>query len=283
MPYTQPVSTSTGGTGYDMFTPITPKSALGLYTPRVAPDNTGSSFGAGGGLPICFSAATLVDKISIKYAQNLPKTGGFNGNGQAAINPGWNLRCFIFNSNATTKMPTTLRTDLGTQFLADSSIAPSSGLVEWNYNTVLSANDNIWILIVGQPKVVAELPNGWTENGTYVYNAGTGLWSASGAGGYLTSPNGSGWKTELDPVASLPMIRFAIETFGNLPSRQNVTNAFFGPIYDLSGFGGPGAMNLTSVTAPATWGSTYDFINNVTFDYATGQNGLLPILRARLN
>ena len=263
---------------YSLLTPIKVTSTPAIFTPRVATSTQNAqSFGQGGALPFNFEVGTDINAILVSYSNNKPRDG-FTFNGNPGINPGWQLRCFVFNTDSVTGLPTTLRNDLGVQYLQNTSDGASeNGLVGWEFGNYVPANTPIWVLIAAQPKWDSNLPNGFFDGTTYSWDGSN--WNQDNAGGHIVAPNSTSWSTELDPIISLPLLEKSIYAFGNNPVKLNVASNY-GPMYDYSGFGGPTAINLATSTAPTTWAGDFDFITSQTFAYEAGNNGLLPIIEA---
>jgi len=251
-----------------------------IYTPRVAVNNTAQECGQGGALPFNFLRGTQINAIHIQYRNNRATDDFTRNNGAPGVNPGWQFRCLIFNADSTTKLPTTLRNDLGVQVLENTDNGGSgNGLISWEWYNYVPANTPIWVMIASQPKWTEDLPNGFFDGTTYSFDGG---WYQDIAGGFLTSPEFTGWTTELDPIASLPIMESGLYAFGNIPQKLNISSNY-GPVFDYSGFGGPTALNLATSSAPSNWGTANDFITSQDFDFVGGSNGLLPIIEATLD
>jgi len=264
---------------YSLLTPIKVTNTPALFTPRVAINNSGTSIGPGGALTFNFEVGTDINGIAFQFSNNRPRDGFMNNNGQSGVNPGWQLRCLIYNADSTTGLPSTLRNDYGAQNLYNTNDGgQQQGLIGWETGLYIPANTPIWVLIAGQPLWQDNLPNGFFDGTTYSWDGSQ--WNQDNGGGYLTSPDSPSWTTELDPIVTLPIPEKNIYAFGQRPMKMSVTNTW-GPLYDYTSVGAPtGAINLQTATPPSTWLPDHDFITNVDFAHTATNGGLLPIIEA---
>jgi len=284
MPYTYP---SGGGSSsnppYSMLTPIDVLTNPALYQPRVAVNNQGQQLSQGGALPYVFKNDTIIDGVYSQYNGNQPRDGFTNNNGQKGINPGWQIRCLVFNADSTTGLPTTLRDNLGMQTIANlNDGGQNQGLFGWEYSQTIPANTPIWILIAGQPIWQESLPDGFFDGYAYSWDGSAWVHDEEN-GGFLTSPITPGWTTELDPVVSLPLLEMETFAFGNLPIKLNIQSQW-GPMYDIAQIAPPGAPHALNIAddanLPSVWLPAHDFITNNDFNYVGMSQGTIPMIQA---
>lgn len=262
-----------------LLTPYTSVNHPAFFTSRVAYDNRyENNFTGNGALPICFDNPTDLIEIDLKYSNNPHMNGSIDGRNY--VNPGWELRALIYNSDPDTKLPSTLFLDLGAQFVDNADNIGEEGFVTWGQNAYFLANHVYWVLIVGQPKKSDDLPNGWDINEKYVYDT---IWHADPAGGYVKSPSVESFTNNLDPIQNLPTPLDQIFMFGNTIGKNGVANTGFGPVFDYTMFGAPPAIDLRTATPPSSWPGYHDNIIGADYTHVATPHAIAPYIMVTLD
>ena len=261
---------------YSLLKPYTSANHVQFFTPRVAYDNQyNNDLTASGALPFCFDNPTDLVDVAVKFKNNPSMNGSINGINY--VNPGWEVRALIYNSDPVTKLPTTLFQDLGAQFVDNSDNIGTEGIIEWGCNYYLESNHVYWILLASQPKKADELPNGWNPNEKYSYDGG---WGVDSAGGFVKSPNVESFTNQLDPIQKLPSPLDQVFMFGNTLGKNGIACTGFGPLFDFTMYGAPAAIDVRTATPPSTWPNYHDNIINVDYDYVATPHAIAPYLMA---
>jgi hypothetical protein len=265
---------------------------INVYTPLVTVNDSGYDLSAPSALPISFDKDTKITGVLFTYSSNLNKIGQKPW-GEYVANPGWQYRMAIYNSDPVTGLPTTLRYDNSTVVTipaADESGGAASGQVGWNSLThVVPANTPVWITIISVPKVWPNWANGFKEQDTYLYDAGTSTFIQSNAAnaGRIKAATGQGFFNNLLPISTLPIAPQSIFVFNNQP-RRNALGFFGVNPFDYSSFGGPVASNISTFTFPSNWPSrSFEWppSSGTYHQYAhvTQQPGFMPMIVGQLN
>jgi hypothetical protein len=254
---------------------IVQTGGLNLWIPRVTVLNRGNNAASlrdARALPLAFASAVRLTTVKVPFFNNLARTGTQPW-GEVFANPGWQVRAFVYSSNAA-GLPTTLLSSTGTSSISNTTDSgPSQGLLSITFpgsGLDVAANTPIWVVLISQPLFVAEFPEGWNPNNKYVYSEG--VWSVDNeSGGNLTSPLTLATVNQLAPIASLPEVPWFHEQFG-FPFGSN-SLYFNAPIFDYDGTGGNSASNISSWAGLSSWPSEQrewptGSGNNMTFPYA---------------
>jgi hypothetical protein len=225
---------------------------LTFYTPRTIISANEQSYNYGqyaGALPICFNKNAKLWNIVAPYEQNIAESGT-TVNGVAAVNPGWRVRAYFYSANKTTGLPENYLFSSATGTLAAGT---GTGRINMDISPdyILPANTPVWVVVVGQPQFVDELPDGWET--TVKYKKTDGVWAEDETGGYVFGPRYHYQMNQLAPISNLPRTsQIIVSNSANLYGGNNcIAYLSHAPFK----FGAAPALNIATTTPPSTWPS----------------------------
>jgi hypothetical protein len=225
---------------------------LTFYTPRTIISSNEQSYNYGqyaGALPICFNKNAKLWNIVAPYEQNIAESGS-TVNGVAAINPGWQVRAHFYSANKTTGLPENFLFSSATGTLAAGT---TSGRINMDISPdyILPANTPVWVVVLGQPQFVDELPDGWDSS--IAYKKTDGVWAEDVTGGYVFGPRYHYQMNQLAPISNLPKTsQLIVSNSANIYGGNNcIAYLSHAPFK----FGGTPALNIATETPPSTWPS----------------------------
>jgi hypothetical protein len=224
---------------------------LTFYSPRTIIGQNEQSYNYGqyaGALPICFNKNAKLWNIVAPYEQNIAESGT-TVNGVAAVNPGWQVRAYFYSSNTTTGLPENYLFSSSTGTLAAGTGAGRINM-DINPDYIVSANTPIWVVVVGQPQFVAELPDGWDI--TVKYKKTDGVWAADETGGFVFGPRYFYQLNQLAPISNLPKTSQLVTTNGNIYGGNNAIAYLTHAPFKI---GATPALNIATATPPSSWPS----------------------------